>query len=143
MIKALDRPLDPGPPGSPRARALAIGVLLVAVLLLLFLVLLPMGALRARLSDDIQGYRDVLAVQGEIARRRVELAEAAKSLGDPRAMQDVLLAGSSDATAMAGLHERTRELVAAAKANLISIQQLRQSRRKSCARPDQSASHRP
>jgi general secretion pathway protein M len=124
MIKGLDRPLDPGPPGSAQARSLALGVLLVVVLLLLFLVLLPMGALRARLGEDIQGYRDVLAVQGEIARRRVELGEAAKSLGDPRAMQDVLLAGNSDATAMAGLHERTRELVAAAKANLISIQQL-------------------
>ena len=77
-------------------------MLLVVVLLLLFAVLLPMGALRARLGDDIQGYREVLAVQGEIARRRVELGEAAKSLGDPRAMEDVLLAGASDATAMAG-----------------------------------------
>ena len=124
MIKGLDRQVDLGAPGSARARGLALGVLLVVVLLLLFAVLLPMGALRARLGDDIQGYRDVLAVQGEIARRRVELGEAAKSLGDPRAMEDVLLAGASDATAMAGLHERTRELVAAAKANLISIQQL-------------------
>lgn len=124
MIQALDQPLNLGPPGSPRARLVALGILLLLVLVLLLLVLLPMSALRARLADDIQGYRDALSAQGEIARRRVELTEAAKSLGDPRALEDVLLAGTSDATAMAGLHERTRELIAAAKANLISIQQL-------------------
>jgi len=78
----------------------------------------------ARLAEDIQGYRDALAVQGEIARRRVELTEAVKALGDPRALDDLLLAGTSDATATAGLHERTRELIAAARANLISIQPL-------------------
>lgn len=124
MIPALDQPLTLGPPGSPRARLLALGILLLLVLVFLLLVLLPMAALRGRLGDDIQGYRDALGAQGEIARRRVELIEAAKSLGDPRALEDVLLAGTSDATAMAGLHERTRELIAAAKANLISIQQL-------------------
>jgi hypothetical protein len=124
VIGALDRPVDLGPPGSPRSRGLALAILLLVLLLLLLLILVPLGALRSRLVDDIQGYRAALSVEGEIGRRRAELGEAAKSLGDPRALQDLLLAGTSDATAMAGLHERTRELIAAAKANLISIQQL-------------------
>ena len=124
MIKVLERPVDIGPPGGARARALAVAVLIFVLLLFLLLVLVPIGALRARLAEDIQGYREALSTEGEITRRRVELVEAAKSLGDPRALEDLLLAGSSDATAMASLHERTRELIAAAKANLISIQQL-------------------
>jgi len=124
VIGPLAQPLDLGPPGSPRARAIAVALLAGAALLVALLVLAPLGAVRARLAEDIQGYRDALAVQGEIARRRVELTEAVKALGDPRALDDLLLAGTSDATATAGLHERTRELIAAARANLISIQPL-------------------
>lgn len=124
MIAGLDRNLEIGPPGGPRSRALAVGLVVLAALLLLTLVVLPVGALRARLAADIQGYRDVLAVQGEIARRKTELAEAAKALGDPRLLEELSLAGSSDTVATAGLHERARELIAAARANLISIQPL-------------------
>lgn len=110
--------------GSPRARLVALALLAGAVLALLLAVVLPLGALHARLAADIAAYRDALALEAEIAQRRAELRDAARALGDPGALNELLLAGGSDAVAMAGLHERTRELIAAARASLISIQQL-------------------
>jgi hypothetical protein len=110
--------------GGSRSRLVALALLALLLLALALMVVLPLGALRARFADDIAGYRGVLAIEGEIARRRMELRDAAKSLGDPGALNDLLLAGNSDAVAMAGLHERARELIAAARASLISIQQL-------------------
>ncbi|MCC7046318.1 MAG: hypothetical protein IT562_06360 [Alphaproteobacteria bacterium] len=110
--------------GGTGSRVAALALLGLALLALLLVLVLPLGALRARLAEDIAGYQGVLAIEGEIARRQVELRDAAKSLGDPGALNDLLLAGNSDAIALAGLHERTRELIAAARASLISIQQL-------------------
>jgi hypothetical protein len=124
MMPGLDRLNPMGLASGPRSRLVAVALLGLLLLMLLLVIVLPLGALRTRLADDIAGYRDVLAVESEIARRRVELRDAAKSLGDPGALNDLLLAGNSDAVAMAGLHERTRELIAAARASLISIQQL-------------------
>ncbi len=124
MTPALEGLTDLPPPGSRRARLLALALLAIAALAIALLVVLPLGALRARLAGDIAAYGDALALEGEIARRRVELRDAAKALGDPGALNDLLLAGGSDAVAMAGLHERARELIAAARASLISIQQL-------------------
>lgn len=124
MRLALDRPMALPPAGTPRARIVSLLLLGLGILLLILLLVLPLSALRSRLSEDIRGYADALALEGEIARRRVELRDAARSLGDPGALNDLLLAGGSDAVAMAGLHERTRELIAAARATLISIQQL-------------------
>ena len=121
---ALPAWLELGPPGGPRSRAAALAILVVLVLGLLLGLVLPMLALRARLAEDIAGYQSALAAQSQIADRRGELAQAAAALRDPAALEELLAAGASDAVAVAGLHERTRELIAAVRANLISIQQL-------------------
>lgn len=116
--------IDLGPPGGARSRIAAVGVLAVALLLVLLGLVLPLGVLKARLASDVAGYNAALAAEGEIERRKAELGQAAIALRNPAQLEGLLLSGASDAAATAALHERVRDLVAAVRANLISIEQL-------------------
>jgi general secretion pathway protein M len=106
-----------------RSRWLALGLLVAAVLGALLGVVLPLNALEESLARDIAFYRRALAQHQAVALRRGELQRAAE-LADPAALAQLLLAEGTDAAATAGLHERLRELVAASRASLISIQAL-------------------
>lgn len=116
--------VDLGPPGSARARIAAVGLLAVAVLLVLLGLVLPLTVLKARLAEEVAQYQAALAAEAEIERRKAELAQAATALRNPAALEGLLLSGASDAAATAALHERVRDLIAAVRANLISIEQL-------------------
>ena len=124
MMPDLASGIDLGPPGSARSRIAAIGVLAIAALLILLGLVLPLTVLRARLAEDVTQYQAALAAEAEIERRKAELTQAATTLRNPAALEGLLLSGASDAAATAALHERVGDLIAAVRANLISIEQL-------------------
>mgnify|MGYP001592621217 FL=1 len=115
--------IDLGPAGGIKSRLLAVGLLAALVLGAVLGVILPLDALRHSLGEEVAHYRRMLATHQEVAGRGGDLARAAAA-ADPQAMAELLLAGDTDAAATAGLHERVRELIAAARASLISIQPL-------------------
>lgn len=124
MMPDLTTGIDLGPPGSPRSRIAALAVLAVAVLIVLIGVVLPLTVLKARLADDVASYQAALLTEQEIDRRKAELTQAATTLRNPAALEGLLLSGATDAAATAAMHERVRDLIAAVRANLISIEQL-------------------
>jgi len=113
----------PVPARALPSRWLALGLLVAAALGAVLGVVVPLNALEESLGQEIAFYRRALAQHQAVAQRRGELQRAAE-LADPQAMAELLLAGASDAAATAALHERLRELVAASRASLISIQAL-------------------
>ena len=119
----LNRRIEIGPRGGGASRALALGLLAAAVALVVLGVVLPLKALDHRLNEEIAHYRRMLGTNQALAQRKAELTRAAGA-SDPRAMAELLMADTSDSAAAAALHERARELIAAVRGNLISIQAL-------------------
>ncbi len=115
--------IDLGPAGGIKSRLLAVGLLAALVLGAVLGVILPLDALRHSLGEEVAHYRRMLATHQEVAGRGGDLARAAAA-AEAQALAELLLAGDTDAAATAGLHERVRELIAAARASLISIQPL-------------------
>lgn len=115
--------IEIGPRGGASSRLLAVALLAGAVLAVALGVVLPLRALQHGLEGEVAHFRRMLATHEAVAGRRGELTRAAAA-ADPRAMAELLLAGNSDAAATAALHDRVRELIAASRANLISIQAL-------------------
>lgn len=113
----------PAPARALPSRWLALGLLAAAALGVVLGVVAPLNALEESLGRDIAFYRRALAQHQAVAARRGELQRAAE-LADPQATAELLLEGATDAAATAGLHERLRELIAASRASLISIQAL-------------------
>lgn len=111
-------------PGSAVSRLAALGLLAVAILIVLLLVVLPLRSLGDRLTEDIAHYQRMLQAHAAIAQRRPEVTQAAGVLRDPKTAAELLLAANSDAAGAASMHERVRELIAASRGSLISIQAL-------------------
>jgi general secretion pathway protein M len=114
---------EPAPARALPSRWLALGLLVAALFGAVFGVVVPLNALEQSLGQEIAFYRRALAQHQAVAARRAELQRAAE-LADPEATAALLLAETTDAAATAALHERLRELIAASRANLISIQAL-------------------
>ncbi len=123
MTMDLNPRLEIGPRGGASSRLLAVALLAAAVLAVVLGVVLPLRALHYSLEQEVAHFRRMLAAHQSVAGRRGELTRAAVA-ADPQAMAELLLAGNSDAAATAALHDRVRELIAASRANLISIQAL-------------------
>lgn len=115
--------LEIGPRGGASSRLLAVGLLIGAVAAIALGVVLPLMALKHSLGEEVAHYRRMLATHQTVAGRRGEMTRAAAA-ADPQAMAELLLAATTDAAATASLHDRVRELIAASRANLISIQAL-------------------
>jgi hypothetical protein len=115
--------IGPEPGGGTSSRLLALGLLAAAVLIALMGVIWPMKSLERGLEEEVSHYRRMLAGHQAVMGGRGEAARA-QALADPRAMAELLLSDASDAAATAALHERVRELIAATRATLISIQAL-------------------
>ncbi|MGQ0676965.1 MAG: type II secretion system protein GspM [Rhodospirillales bacterium] len=119
----LNRRIEVGPRGAMSSRLLALTLLALAVAGAALGIVLPLRALEQSLGEEVAHYRRMLETHAAIAVRRGDLARTAAA-ANPQAMVELLLAGNTDAAATAALHDRVRELVAATRATLISIQAL-------------------
>lgn len=123
MTVELNPRIEIGPRGGASSRLLAVGLLAVAVAVAVLGVALPLIALKHSLGEEVAHYQRMLATHQAVAGRRGEATRTAAA-ADPQAMAELLLAGATDAAAIASLHDRVRDLIAASRANLISIQAL-------------------
>ena len=115
--------IEIGPRGGASSRLLAVALLAAVVLGAALGVVLPLRAMQSGLEQEVAHFRRLLATHEAVAGRRGELTRAAAA-ADPQVMAELLLSGNSDAAATAALHDRVRELIAASRADLISIQAL-------------------
>ncbi len=130
--------LEIGPRGGASSRLLAVGLLAAVAAAAALGVVLPLRALQHSLGEEVAHYQRMLATHQAVAGGRGEATRAAAA-ADPQAMAELLLAGTTDAAATAALHDRVRELIAASRANLISIQALPSSEAGPQAQPGQPA----
>jgi general secretion pathway protein M len=109
-------------PSGPRGRLLALGLTLLALLLLWFGIVGPALAWYTARQEQLDERLVLARRMGALAGSLPQLERQAATLLSARANPDALLTGDSDAVAAAALQERIQEMASGAGAPLSSME---------------------
>jgi general secretion pathway protein M len=109
-------------PTGPRGRLLALGLTVLALLLVWFGIVSPVLAWYAARAEQLDQRLTLARRMTALAATLPQLEHQAAALPSARANPDALLAGETDAVAAAALQERMQEMANQAGASLSSVE---------------------